>query len=353
MLETLTKRQVAITHLIASSTQGMTAPLILQELKASEKISQATLSRDLKPLMDAGYISQQGRARATTYALTAKGKLFLPVDVTSYFQIDADSRTVIPRFNFEIFSLFSNAPIFSPSEKKTLTLLTKNYQAAEKKLSDTILQKEWERVTVEFSWKSSAIEGNTYSLLETETLIRDGIEAKGKKREEATMILNHKNALKFIRENATDFKKLTIPLIEQVHKILVGELEIKALLRKTPVGITGSQYRPLDNEHQIREAIEKMCVLINDEPFTFSKSAQAILLTSYIQPFEDGNKRTARVLGNALLLAGGVFPLSLRSVDVDDYKRAILLFYEINNLSFFKKIFLAQAHFSADNYFVA
>jgi len=78
----------------------------------------------------------------------------------------------------------------------------------------------------------------------------------------------------------------------------------------------------------------------------------SIILLSYIQPFEDGNKRSSRILGNAVLISHSSFPLPLRSVDENIYKKAMLLFYEQNNLNLFKQIFLEQCHFSVENYFL-
>ena len=77
----------------------------------------------------------------------------------------------------------------------------------------------------------------------------------------------------------------------------------------------------------------------------------ALLLISYVQPFEDGNKRTARMISNAIFLANNSIPLSYRIVEVIEYKKASLLFYEINNLSFFKKIFIDQYEDSVSNFF--
>jgi Fic family protein len=78
--------------------------------------------------------------------------------------------------------------------------LDQEYREQKSQLSPTLVKKEFERVTIELSWKSSVIEGNTYSLLETETLLKQGIEAVGKKAEEARMLLNHKEALEFLRD---------------------------------------------------------------------------------------------------------------------------------------------------------
>ena len=81
------------------------------------------------------------------------------------------------------------------------------------------------------------------------------------------------------------------------------------------------------------------------------KSLFALVLLSYIQVFSDGNKRIARITANALLIANKHCPISFRTVDTVDYKKAMLLFYEQNNLSAFKKIFINQFKFAVENYF--
>jgi Fic family protein len=93
------------------------------------------------------------------------------------------------------------------------------------------------------------------------------------------------------------------------------------------------------------------CALINSRTDVFEKALLALLLLSYIQPFMDGNKRTARITSNALLIANGYCPLSFRTVDSIDYKKAILIFYEQNNLHAFKKIFVDQYEFAVREYF--
>ena len=94
-----------------------------------------------------------------------------------------------------------------------------------------------------------------------------------------------------------------------------------------------------------------MISLINEKEFFFEKSFLALLLISYIQPFEDGNKRTSRILGNALLLANDYCPLSYRSVDEVEYKKGVLLFYEQNSAFYFKQLFLDQFRQAIKRYF--
>ena len=102
---------------------------------------------------------------------------------------------------------------------------------------------------------------------------------------------------------------------------------------------------------QIREALQSMCTLINHREDIFGKALLVLALISYIQPFEDGNKRTARIISNAILMNYQYCPISFRTVDPIDYKKAMLIFYEQNNISAFKKIFMEQFEFAVRTYF--
>ena len=96
-----------------------------------------------------------------------------------------------------------------------------------------------------------------------------------------------------------------------------------------------------------------MCRLVNGKTDPYEKALLTLLLISYIQPFVDGNKRTSRLMANAVLIAHGCCPLSFRTVAADDYRAALLLFYEQNNISAFKKMFLEQVAFAVGEYFWA
>lgn len=136
-----------------------------------------------------------------------------------------------------------------------------------------------------------------------------------------------------------------------MHSILIEELGVDRNLRHVRVGISGTKYRPLEVEAQIREAVEDMCALVNAKRDPYEKALLTLLLIAYIQPFTDGNKRTSRLMANALLIASDMCPLSFRTVEANDYRAALLLFYEQNNLSAFKKMFLEQVEFAMKEYF--
>ena len=94
-----------------------------------------------------------------------------------------------------------------------------------------------------------------------------------------------------------------------------------------------------------------MCELVNNKESIFEKALLLLVLISYIQPFVDGNKRTARIVSNAVLMNYNYCPISYRTVDAVEYKKAMLLFYEQNNISSFKEIFIDQFRFAVNTYF--
>lgn len=315
-----------------------------------DKTSKVTIIRDLDLLLGNKLITKSGNTRGVVYNSLNTSEIFHWYDIDEYFKIDVDFREIkYPQFNFEIFSELQK--IFSREEIHDLEQTNQIYRQKINNLSQALLKKEFERLLIELSWKSSQIEGNTYSLLDTEVLIKENIEAEGHKKEEAVMILNHKRALEFIFENSDYYKNLTLKKIEELHEILTSDMEISKGFRKSPVGIIGTNYKPLFNQHQIREALEKLVELINNTKNTIEKALIIVLMISYIQPFEDGNKRTGRILANAILYANGYCPLSYRSIKDTDYKKAIIIFYENNSLAYFKKIFIEQFKFAVDKYF--
>ncbi len=91
--------------------------------------------------------------------------------------------------------------------------------------------------------------------------------------------------------------------------------------------------------------------MTNQIDFPLTKALLMALMIAYLQPFVDGNKRTGRTLANAILIAHDVYPLSYRDVEIIEYIKAMILFYETNNVYHFKRIFVDQFNFSVNNYF--
>lgn len=319
--------------------------------KTGGDLSLVTIKRELSGMAAVGLVVAFGKGRSRTYGISALGRIFSKVDAGAYCAVEPDKRYGMDHFNFDLLSALPSE-LLTSDERAALEISTEEYRRRTTDLPPAIEKKELERLIIELSWKSSKIEGNTYTLLDTEKLIVEHQEAPGHDKREAVMILNHKDAFTFVHENAKEFRTLTRANLEQLHGILVKDLSVGLGLRSKPVGVVGSKYQPLDNVHQIREAVEALEATMARMDTPYGKALTALLGISYIQPFEDGNKRTGRLMANALLLAWQCAPLSYRSVDEKDYREAMLVFYELNSVLPFKDIFVAQYKFAAKNYAV-
>lgn len=344
----LSKRQLAILEYIKITGSASNKDI----MKNLGDVSRATIARDLSFLESSGFIIHKGKGRGVRYHEYLLTSYLRYIDPEEYFKKGPDERTKIyEKFNIDLIKNISS--VFSKEELRILIDLTSTYHGHIAKISPDIFQKEIERLTIDLSWKSSQIEGNTYSLLDTELLIKEHQEAKGHTHEEAIMILNHKRALEYVWSQKDKYKMISRADLEAIHDLIVKDLSITKGLRKHPVGIIGTNYRPPDNEYQIKESIEEALDQINTFGDAFSKALLAIISISYIQPFADGNKRTARLLGDAVLLANDACPLSFRSINEADYKKALVLFYEQHTFRFFRDLFLDQYRFSVENYFLS
>ena len=215
--------------------------------------SEATLKRLLAAMCESGDITTEGKARATRYSLSAKAHLLMPLSEQ------------IPKVH-----------LFTEGETNHLNALHSEFARNISEMSDLEYRKEMERLGIDLSWKSSQIEGNTYTLLETERLLRESKTADGKTKEEAIMLLNHKEALRFILDNPEYLQSLSVSHIDDIHSLLTKDLSIDSGLRHRHVGITGTNYHPLDNEFQIREAMHETCRLINSRECVFEKALLAL-----------------------------------------------------------------------------
>jgi Fic family protein len=343
----ITNRQQQIMLLLL--TDGSSLSQLMRQ-PAFAEITERTLQRDLNELIELGLVDRHGEARAVSYAVTQVGRIGLSLSEERLETLFANEDRAGLQYDFDRLEILKTTPLFSEGEQELLDKYNTAFQEKLRTASSDIIRRERERITIELSWKSSQFEGNTYSLLETETLLKDGIPATGKSKEETTMVLNHKKALDFSEKHKELFARdIEVQTIVELHKLLAEGL-IHHGLREQLVGITGTVYKPLDNKFQIEDELKRLCNVINTKQSVHEKALLAFTYICYLQPFNDGNKRTGRILANAILYAHDSFPLSLRAVNINTYKLAILAFYELGILGNAKQVFINQAQFAAENY---
>jgi len=345
MNATITPRAIKILRVLAPG-ENLSRPAIAQAVGETRD----NTIRELGRLVELGYVATSGTGRATTYAITPQARTLALWDVEEYLVQEPDQRRArYTGLQPELFEAVRG--IFRPADLEAIATAREEF-AKRRATDEATAQRELERFVIELSWKSSKIEGNTYTLLDTEQLIREAVEARGHSHAEAVMILDHKRAFEYVWQHQDDFRRLTRSQVEEVHALLTKDLSVPGGLRTSGVGITGTVYVPPASQVEIASHLDGILRAINSFEEPAEKALACLVLLPYLQPFADGNKRTSRLMANAALLAHGLPPLSYRSIDEQAYKGALILFYEQGALANFRDLFVEQLRFAAANYFL-
>ena len=206
----------------------------------------------------------------------------------------------------------------------------------------TYLRQVMDRLLIDLSWNSSRLEGNTYSLLETQRLLERGEDAEGKGTQETQMILNHKAAIEMLADQAgeIDFNRYTIC---NLHALLSDNLlpdpGASGRVRSRPVGISGTVFHPLEVPQLMDERFEQILVKASEVRNPFEQAFFAMVHLPYLQPFEDVNKRVSRLAANIPLIRYNLCPLSFVDVDPNDYIGGLLGVYELNRVEYLRDVF--------------
>lgn len=255
---TITDRQYQILILIATGKRTLAELAAVPDFAA---LTKRTLQRDLAVLVDDDRLERRGEARAATYALIpgALADLVIPGRVLGA-HLAREERPPI-RYDFDRLDMLADLDLFTPAEQRELEQLDRAYRERVADTQDRLRRRERERIMIELSWKSSQFEGNTYTLFETEILLKDGVAAKGKSSEETRMVLNHKGALDFTDEHRELFNGTLEPrTVIELHRRLAEGL-FDGGIRERLVGITSTTYTPLENRFQFEEQLARLCVV--------------------------------------------------------------------------------------------
>lgn len=199
------------------------------------------------------------------------------------------------------------------------------------------------RLLIDLSWNSSRLEGNTYSLLETERLLSLGEAASGKDALEAQMILNHKRAIEFLVEPAAEIGCNRYTLLN-LHALLADNLladpTAGGRLRSIPVGIGRTVFHPLEGPQRIAECFLQVLDTAAAIVEPFEQAFFLMVHLPYLQPFEDVNKRVSRLAANIPLIQHNLCPLSFVDVEQASYIHAVLGIYELNRFELLRDVFV-------------
>ena len=200
-----------------------------------------------------------------------------------------------------------------------------------------------DRLLIDLSWNSSRLEGNTYSLLETERLLQLGELVDGKDARDAQMILNHKSAIELLVDNSIEvrFDRYTIL---SLHALLSDNLlpnpDACGRLRHISVAIGGTVFYPLDVPQLVDECFNQILdkAAVIEDPF--EQSFFVLVHLPYLQPFEDVNKRVSRLAANLPFVRLALSPLSFVDVTQRAYVDAMLAVYELNRTELLRDVYV-------------
>lgn len=207
----------------------------------------------------------------------------------------------------------------------------------------TYVRKIFDRLLIDLSWNSSRLEGNTYSLLETERLLEQGVAAEGKDALDAQMILNHKAAIELLVEQAeeVDLNRYTIlNLHALLSDNLLADSQACGRLRTIAVGIGGTTYHPLEVPQLIDECFQQTLDTAAAITDPYEQAFFAMVRLPYLQPFEDVNKRVSRLAANLPFIRHNLCPLSFVDVPERAYVDGMLGVYELNRIELLRDVFV-------------
>ena len=171
------------------------------------------------------------------------------------------------------------------------------------------------RLSIELTHGSTAIEGNTLTLRETQLLIDEGITpSTSKKLRELNEVTNHNEALQQI---IAWVKASEVPSVEkalELHRIVLKNIEPETAgqFRDARVMVTGAPLQPVRPERIEDEMTEWVRRLAESSVHPVKMAIEAHYTFVKIHPFFDGNGRTARLLMNWILLSAG-YPMTVIS----------------------------------------
>ena len=327
------------------------------EIHARVGGSYATVGRLLDKLVQENVLVRKGKARATRY---------FPAPITEHITetahaTDHVTATVSPKWSAQARAVFDklNRPLgvrepvtyqrrfvddYAPNESFLLPRELAETLAQEGRMvgqqpAGTYARKVLEQLLIDLSWSSSRLEGNTYSLLATEELFKSGAPPTDL---EGVMLLNHKRAIEFLVDAVPSYG-LTDSVIRNLHALLMQDLLADSAglgaIRTKVVNISDTTYVP----SQVPQLLEEMISLIIGKAQQIKNPVEAAFFVwvnlAYLQPFEDGNKRTSRLAANIPLMLYNSAPLAFLDVDPRDYAKAMLGIYELLDVTIAVELF--------------
>lgn len=334
-------KKMAVLHQLAQESE----PIRLSELidKLGNQYPERSLRRWLSEMIVEGLVEKIGHKTTTKYQVpnrlsTETNKTTSCFGLESTQIIEQVRRPIYERIpvayaDHLVEAYQPNVTFYIPPERQ-IQLEKAGQRSKREDPAGTYAHQIFNRLLIDLSYNSSRLEGNTYSLLDTKRLLLEGSSAEGKLDEEKIMILNHKEAIRYMVDNAY---RLTVSqqTICTLHYLLsdgLVESRYAGKIRDHGVRIGGSTYIPFEDKKELQSRLNRIIdkAALIENPY--EQSLFLLMHISYLQAFSDVNKRTARLSANISLIKSNLVPLSFNDVDREDYTSAIIAFYELQEI---------------------
>ncbi len=205
---------------------------------------------------------------------------------------------------------------------------------------------------VEYAHNSTAIEGNTLTLIQTKALLEDGVSVGGKQLREIYEVVNHQKAFAYVRRCIADEKPLDEGIVKDIHAQLMENILVGGIYRQVEVRISGAGHRPPPPSEMYRQVKAFFADLPykKDELNSIELAAWMHAEFVRIHPFEDGNGRTSRMMMNYQLMAHGFLPVSIAKENRLEYFEALETYAIEQNLEPFAEMIAALEEQRLDEY---
>jgi len=320
-------------------------PISLPDLMSSlgEGFKERSVRRWLRLLVQEGAVEKVGQKRGTKYLAVGRsdesnGEVSSCFSSASLKAIETVKKPLFERkpvaYRDDWFDAYIPNTDFYLNKALRGQLFASGKRANGQDPAGTYAHQIFNRLIIDLSYNSSRLEGNTYSLLDTEKLLLHGDTAEGKLDEEKIMILNHKEAIRYLVDNAPSIE-VTRNVICTLHYLLsdgLVESSEAGKLRKYGVRIGGSTYIPFEDPRRLEQQLEKIASKASLIQDPYEQSIFLLVHVSYLQAFIDVNKRTARLSANIPLIRDNLVPLAFNDVRVADYMSAMIAIYELQEV---------------------
>lgn len=309
-------------------------------------IERTTIFRDMKKMSDEGVLSLKGKS----YRLNPKSDAYLEWDLTR-----PPTQRGVVRYNPALLDNYLPNKTFFLTDEQIVSMEKKGHVFGVPEAMS--LGKPYERVLssllIDLTHASSNLENVSISWLDTKTLIEFGEIPSGLNEKQMRIVLNHKDAIAYLRTHGADMS-ITKRDIMDIHSLLTGGLMGDPVsvgnLRSVVVKFDDSQYLPPDNPHALKETFDQFCAKASVIDNPYEQSFFVMTFIPYIQPFQDGNKRTSRIAMNIPLVKNELAPFSFSDMRKRDYMFGLLAFYERENHTFLAKTFASAYEKSVERY---